>query len=692
MEIRYHMKHSSFNFIVAALAAFAALASCARVEPLPGPGVPGASRILTVTCAQTEGGSRTDLNELTPQWRVGDALWVSDGINFARVAVPDEFAGKDYADLSIPGSLRSDTTLWFLYPYDEDAAVSNGKIVASVPVLQDGEFGHAHLAVGSCTAAETTVALQNASAMLKFSIDREDLDIMQVSNTTVFSGSFKITPSTGAKYSNNAPYSLKTIRMDFSGKGDKYLSCMAVSLAKGMRFTFVTKDGRIGGITTSKANSLANGSLYDLGELDDRIEFDETPAVTLGTGETANCYIISSPGSYRLPVVQGNSNAALGEEVAYGELIWETVNTSDAVTKNSLVSDVAYCNGYLYFHIPDPVKAGNALVAAVSASGDVLWSWHLWILPEGYADQTYAEGDPNPYSNAVMMDRNLGALSATPGVVSANGLLYQWGRKDPFPGTGVLSGSTAAKVAGTAVTTVAQTTDNGTVEYATAHPTQFIYKSSNDWLVTSDASLWSAGAKTVFDPCPAGYHIPFANAISGFTVDNTEWDGTRKGRSITVNGQTVWFPAPGTRASGSGSLQNGGTTGYIWFDKNGTAGQNAWKTSDTIGIAPKAQPQSAGFSVRCQKYVVSGDEQTLLISLNAAAGAKTLSPYLTADAYATAKVFWGDENFDPLAMSTFLEHLYSAAGVYSMIVKGYSISGFKLKNLGDVTAIDVTGF
>ena len=691
MTIHNTMKHTFFRSVLAVLAAVATLASCAHVDPLPGPGITGDGRTLTVLCAQPEGSSRTDLDGLTPQWQAGDALWVSDGISFARVEVPAEFVGKDYAELSVPGSIRADTTLWFLYPYDEDATVSSGKIIASIPVVQDGVFGNAHLAVGSCNASESTVALKNASAMLKFSIDREDLDIMQVYNNTVFSGSFKLTPSTGARYSNNAPYSLKTIRVDFSGKGEKYLSCMGVTLAKGTRFTFVTKDGRIGGITTTTANSLVNGSIYDLGELDDRIEFDETPAVTLGTQETANCYIVTEAGSYRIPAVQGNSNAGIGE-VAFGELLWETVNTTDAVTRYSVVTDVAYCDGYIYFHIPDPVMAGNALVAAVSASGDVLWSWHLWILPEGYADQTYAEGDSHPYSGAVMMDRNLGSLSATPGTVTANGLLYQWGRKDPFPGIGVLSGATAAKVAGTAVSTVAQSTDNGTVEYAIANPTKFIYKSSNDWLVTSDASLWSAGAKTVFDPCPAGYHIPFANAISGLTVDNTAWSDTQKGRSITINGQTIWFPAPGTRASASGSLQNGGTTGYIWFDKNGTAGQNAWKTSDTIGVAAKAQPQAAGFSVRCQKYVVSGNEQTLTIGLNAAAGEKYYSPYLTTESYASAKVFWGDDNFDTLAMESFLEHLYSAAGIYSLVIKSYSVSGFKLKNLGDVTSIDVTGF
>ncbi len=686
------MKHTTFHSIIAAFAAIAALASCAHVEPLPGPGIDGESRTLTVTCAQTEGATRTDINDVTPQWQVGDALWVSDGIRSARVAVPDEFAGKDFAELSIPGTLRADTTLWFLYPYDEDATVASGKIIASIPIIQDGIFGHVHRAVGTCEPAESTVSLKNASAILKFSIDREDVAVMQFSNSTVFSGSFKITPSTGAKYSNNAPYSLKTIRVDFSGKGDRYISCMAATMAKGTRFTFVTKDGRLGSITTSTSNSLANGSIYDLGALDDRIVFDETPATTLGTQETANCYIVSQPGTYRLPIVRGNGSSSVGTP-AYGELLWETVNTSATLTKNTVVSDVAYYDGYLYFAVPEAIKAGNALVGVVNEAGAVLWSWHIWILPNGYEDQTYAEGDPNPYSGAVMMDRNLGALSATPGAVDANGLLYQWGRKDPFPGAGVLSGTTAAKVVGTSITTVGQTTDNGTVEFAVANPTKFVYKSSGDWLVNSDATLWSAAVKTIYDPCPAGYHVPFADAISGLKLANTPWDATRKGRSITIDGQTIWFPSPGTRASGSGSLQNAGTISYFWFDKNSASGQNAWRvSSDTIGVAPKAQPQAAGFSIRCQKYVVTGEEQTVTIGLNLAAGSTYYSPYMTADSYAAAKVFWGDESFDTLGVETFLEHLYSAPGVYSMVVKGYSVSGFKLKSLGDVTSIDVSSF
>ena len=373
-------------------------------------------------------------------------------------------------------------------------------------------------------------------------------------------------------------------------------------------------------------------------------------------------------------------------------MVWETVNTATSPTKYSVVSDVVYSDGYLYFRIPSPIKAGNALVAACDGTGKVLWSWHIWLLPEGYEDQTYAAGDPNPYSGAVMMDRNLGALSTIAGNVSSYGLLYQWGRKDPF--TGIASGtSTSVKVAGTSITTIAQNTDNGTMEYAIANPTKVVYKSSGDWLVNSDASLWSAKAKTIYDPCPEGYHVPYSDALSGLTISNTTWDATAKGRTITIDGQVIWYPATGTRASGSGALQNGGSTSFGWFDKSTTAGQNAWKfSSDTIGIMPKQQPQAACFSVRCQKYVVTGDEQTLTIGVTLGAGDTFLSPYLTADTYSSAKIYWGDESEEPLGMEDFLRHLYSAAGNYSIIVKGYSVSGFKLKSLGDITSIDVSGF
>ena len=58
------------------------------------------------------------------------------------------------------------------------------------------------------------------------------------------------------------------------------------------------------------------------------------------------------------------------------------------------------------------------------ADGDILWSWHIWVTNRPI---TTSEGN-----NLQWMDRNLGALSNEIGDVANRGMLYKWGRKEPF--------------------------------------------------------------------------------------------------------------------------------------------------------------------------------------------------------------------------------------------------------------------
>ena len=156
-----------------------------------------------------------------------------------------------------------------------------------------------------------------------------------------------------------------------------------------------------------------------------------------------------------------------------------------------------------------PFKEGNAVIAAKDADGNILWSWHIWL-----TDQPQAQ----VYNNdaGTMMDRNLGATSATPSDVGALGLLYQWGRKDPFLGSSSISSNTIAKSTITWPSAVSSDSSNGTIEYATAHPTTFItYNWSNyDWYYTGSSSTddtrWttSSSDKSIYDPCPAGWRVP----------------------------------------------------------------------------------------------------------------------------------------------------------------------------------------
>lgn len=123
---------------------------------------------------------------------------------------------------------------------------------------------------------------------------------------------------------------------------------------------------------------------------------------------------------------------------------------------------------------------GNAAIAAKDAEGTILWSWHIWLTDKP-KDQAYNNGA------GTMMDRNLGATSATPGDAGALGLLYQWGRKDPFPGSSSISENIAAKA--TLVRWPQELISEGvSIDYTVQNPTIIIFTIYGvyDWFLTED--------------------------------------------------------------------------------------------------------------------------------------------------------------------------------------------------------------
>ncbi len=297
-------------------------------------------------------------------------------------------------------------------------------------------------------------------------------------------------------------------------------------------------------------------------------------AEDLSIDKTANCYIVSKSGLYKVRAVKGNSNTSVTGD--YAEVLWESFGTSVVPSVGDLVQYVSYKDGYIGFKIHDDFKEGNAVIAAKDADGNILWSWHIWFTdqPQG---QTY-------YNNAgTMMDRNLGATSATPGDVGALGLLYQWGRKDPFLGSSSISSSSLAMSTITWPSTVKSNSSNGTIEYATAHPTTFItYNSINDdWYYTGSSSTdntrWTTSDKTksIYDPCPAGWRVPdgdsngvWSKALgsSSYSFDYT-YNSTNEGMNFSGmfgSASTIWYPASGSRSRTDGGLYSVGDYGSYW--------------------------------------------------------------------------------------------------------------------------------
>ena len=247
--------------------------------------------------------------------------------------------------------------------------------------------------------------------------------------------------------------------------------------------------------------------------------------IDLGKKGTANCYIVETAGEYMFATVKGNSEESVGT-VAKAELLWETYNNAETVTPNSVIAAVSYADGAITFSTPETIKPGNALIAAKDANDVILWSWHIWIPETSITEGTY--GFMTDYQ---MMSRNLGALKDTEAGAPANpqsfGLLYQWGRKDPFLGAQAAGSTEKVTFAGTAMTV-----EEGAIsqDASMAKPTVFInvdgtWCTENDNLHWGDVERDAANLKSLYDPCPPGYRVPARNKGTIFTKSGSELAG-----------------------------------------------------------------------------------------------------------------------------------------------------------------------
>lgn len=250
----------------------------------------------------------------------------------------------------------------------------------------------------------------------------------------------------------------------------------------------------------------------------------EGNAVNLSKDGTANCYIV--PPVYSEYVfnasVKGNSEEAIGD-IASVEVLWETRNTTHAINVGEVIDSgsVVLEGNNVHFKLPFDAKPGNALIAVKDALGTILWSWHIWVVDFDPIKngQVYIGGN-------MMMDRNLGALSVIPSGnevdFGAYGLLYQWGRKDPFTIPG--RGDTAPE---DAITAVSQNLSS--IEETIVSPT-VVYDDSY-W--GDDQTLWGSH-KTKYDPCPVGWRV----------ADETVWDGISSANMQNVNSTHRVIPEP----------------------------------------------------------------------------------------------------------------------------------------------------
>ena len=359
---------------------------------------------------------------------------------------------------------------------------------------------------------------------------------------------------------------------------------------------------------------------------------------------TANCYVISAAGYYRIPLVYGNAiKNGQKNESAYKtshagtnilsnfkdhneQLItdpWITQTNGGTNKPNGaklvwadetgLVEslDISSDGKFLKFRVPkDKIKNGNAVIAATK-DGVVVWSWHLWFTEANVLKTTkvtnfqkkdynftnetlgwkYTKWQTTTYSaprkvkvKIRQMEKNGGNYKESTITITQNNgalragynTLYQFGRKDAFPGTDDNLEGTFTKNGG----------DNMSIRNGIQHPGTLYTHGSTWYSVYNQYNLWSmentttgfndnAVVKTIYDPCPAGFKMPASNAFTGFTTTggntetksqfniNGEWEsGFHFNNKISSPDATVYFLASGYRNSKDGSLFGMGYFGY----------------------------------------------------------------------------------------------------------------------------------
>jgi len=305
----------------------------------------------------------------------------------------------------------------------------------------------------------------------------------------------------------------------------------------------------------------------------------------LSKGGTANWYIATTGSSFRFDAsVKGNGaddgktyyGGPHGTEItgaAFADLVWEATYDADKTRSTRIINGIpVYSPAEKAVYFSTGEVEGNAVICVRNAEGQILWSWHIWV-----TDSPVGTSQGNGLD---WMDRNLGALNNEPGNIANRGMLYQWGRKDPFlpsPASYVkvpyheydeegnlleseeeyyekqdqiVAARTLVNLNNTQVGNGFLTWDYlgvapvalnapGNIEYSVQNPTTILGCRTDipigeyvfDWYLQQDIEgmqsqsyLWGEADKgtkykSIFDPCPPGYAVPPRGAFDDIPSD-----------------------------------------------------------------------------------------------------------------------------------------------------------------------------
>ena len=312
----------------------------------------------------------------------------------------------------------------------------------------------------------------------------------------------------------------------------------------------------------------------------------------LSSTGTANCYIVSSANfAYCFDAtVKGNGNTVAlggGIETTLNPKTVEIVWIDDAVKEDFVLETASEVNGVTRGRIVEGKvlfrvigardnqgnvnksnkslhSEGNVLLGVRDEAGNMLWTWHIWITDKPQK-QNYTRG-------YIALDRNLGAIAAKPegNPLSSRGmfgLFYQWGRPTPFQLYQDNSGNWKVRATDSQTRVIPDVAvANPGIFYGSIHDHD--QHKVHDWVdrtvFQNINNLWgyrevehSQPIKTIYDPCPVGYHVPYHRSwelLEEFWSEKTEFEAASNkadfwndlaGIEFVIEGNSIWYPLQG---------------------------------------------------------------------------------------------------------------------------------------------------
>jgi len=547
----------------------------------------------------------------------------------------DEFAAEAGETISIPFSIagvegksltltaKADNELAELKVSNDASYAGNIKFTAPNVMLAEGDINVTLSAEDKANSrkAESTVAVRVSASEPFEAIWLSDMKSVALKD----GGSFKVF------------FTVTGIESDAV-----VLSTPVATVSSGYTAN-VTMTGKNEGYVTVTASSI--GSSVDVSlKVEDNFSRSSQISKTIevvGVQETsgaANCYIVA-PGETKAinAKVKGGSSEPL--EFDYAVLIWQDTP--------SLVKSVAGSGEDGVIVVQTNNNSGNALVAAVLGT-KIVWSWHLWVTDYNPDAAPLVFTNQNTGVTYTMMDRNLGARSEKAGSNECFGLLYQWGRKDPFVGARGIEEDVLIskydidnKIIPDKVLQYDWSVMNSgdqNIDLAIENPDAFIIAKSGsstssqftDWLTTvaadQDNDLWGyiSKYKTKYDPCPEGWRVsptaawtfrklykkggslqdssPYDNTYPWYWDDKND-GGTDAGfyYNDSEKGIKYFFPLSGRRDNASGSQSNTGGGCDYWTPEP----SNKYAMVELFAFGNPASEtglrRDYGYSIRCVK-------------------------------------------------------------------------------------------